>query len=45
MAVALRPGQDELVQAVNAFVERNTANGELNKLYRKWLESDLPKLN
>lgn len=42
MAVALRPGQDDLLRAVNEFVARNTANGELNKLYRKWLERDLP---
>ena len=45
MGIAMRPGQDELTKAVNDFVAKNTANGELNKLYRKWLESDLPKLN
>jgi len=45
MAVALRPGQDELLKAVNDFVARNTANGELNKLYNKWLGTDLPKLD
>ena len=44
MAVALRPGQADLLKTVNDFVARNTANGELNKLYRKWLERDLPKL-
>ena len=44
MAVAMRPGQAELLTAVNGFVEKNTANGELNKLYRKWLETDLPKM-
>ena len=44
MAVAIRPGQDALLKSVNAFVEKNTANGELNKLYRKWLETDLPKM-
>ncbi len=44
MAVAMRPGQAELLKTVNDFVARNTANGELNKLYRKWLERDLPKL-
>jgi polar amino acid transport system substrate-binding protein len=42
MAVALRPGQDELLKTVNDFIARNTANGELNKLYRKWLARDLP---
>ena len=44
MGVAMRPGQDELLKTVDDFVARNTANGELNKLYRKWLETDLPKL-
>ena len=44
MAVALRPGQDDLLKTVNEFVARNTANGELNKLYRKWLERDLPAM-
>ena len=44
MAVALRPGQDELLNTVNDFVARNTANGELNKLYRKWLSRDLPAM-
>ncbi|RZL94860.1 MAG: transporter substrate-binding domain-containing protein [Variovorax sp.] len=45
MAVAMRPGQDDLLKNVNEFVQKNTANGELNKLYRKWLETDLPKLS
>jgi polar amino acid transport system substrate-binding protein len=44
MAVALRPGQADLLKAVNDFVEKNTKNGELNKLYRKWLDTDLPKM-
>jgi len=44
MAVAMRPGQAELLKTVDDFVTRNTANGELNKLYLKWLETDLPKL-
>lgn len=44
MAVAMRPGQDALLKAVNDFVGKETANGELNKLYRKWLETDLPKM-
>jgi polar amino acid transport system substrate-binding protein len=29
---------------VNDFVAKNTANGELNKLYVKWLGADLPKM-
>lgn len=44
MAVAMRPGQDALLKSVNDFVAKNTANGELNKLYRKWLQADLPKM-
>ena len=44
MAVAMRPGQEPLLKSVNDFVAKNTANGELNKLYRKWLETDLPKM-
>ena len=44
MGIAMRPGQDDLAKAMNEFVAKNTANGELNKLYRKWLETDLPKM-
>ena len=44
MAVAMRPGQDALLHSVNEFVSKNTANGELNKLYKKWLDTDLPKM-
>jgi polar amino acid transport system substrate-binding protein len=45
MGIAMRPGQEELHKAVNEFVQKNTANGELNKLYQKWLQADLPKMN
>jgi polar amino acid transport system substrate-binding protein len=45
MAVALRPGEDEVAKAVNDFIARNTANGELGKLYQKWLGAPLPKLD
>jgi polar amino acid transport system substrate-binding protein len=44
MAVAMRPGQDELLKAVDSSIDKNVASGELNKLYRKWLETDLPAL-
>lgn len=44
MGIAMRPGQAELLTAVNEFVAKNKSNGELNKLYRKWLETDLPNL-
>jgi polar amino acid transport system substrate-binding protein len=45
MGVALRPDQDEMLKAVNDFITRNKANGELNKLYQKWLGTDLPALS
>ena len=44
MAVAMRQGQPDLQKSVDAFVAKNTANGELNKLYQKWLQTDLPAL-
>jgi polar amino acid transport system substrate-binding protein len=44
MAVALRPGDDSLRETVNQFIERNRANGELDKLYNKWLGTDFPDL-
>lgn len=45
MGIVVRPGQADLLKNVNEFVAKNTANGELNKLYQKWLGADLPKLN
>ncbi len=44
MGIVMRLGQDDLLKNLNEFVARNTANGELNKLYRKWLNVDLPKM-
>ncbi|SCK49670.1 polar amino acid transport system substrate-binding protein [Variovorax sp. HW608] len=44
MGIAMRPGQDDLLKNVNEFVQKNSANGELNKLYNKWLQTDLPKM-
>ena len=44
MGVALRPGQAELEKAVNDFVDRNKANGELDKLYQKWLGTKMPAM-
>ena len=43
MGIAMRPGQDDLLKNVNDFVQKNTANGELGKLYQKWLGTDFPK--
>jgi polar amino acid transport system substrate-binding protein len=44
MGVALRPGQADLLKAVDAFIDKNKANGELNKLYQKWLGTDFPAM-
>jgi len=44
MAIAMRHNQPELLAAVNDFVAEHIANGELNRLYRKWLQVDLPEL-
>ena len=44
MAVAMRQNQPELLKAMNDFVAKNTANGELSKLYQKWLSAPLPAL-
>lgn len=44
MAPAMRLGQADLLKNVNAFVSKNVDNGELNKLYQKWLQTELPKM-
>ncbi|WP_213959943.1 MULTISPECIES: transporter substrate-binding domain-containing protein [unclassified Variovorax] len=44
MGVAMRPGQAELKKTLDDFVARNKANGELNKLYQKWLGTDFPAM-
>ena len=44
MAIAMRQGQADLLKAMDSFVATNTSNGELGKLYRKWLQTDLPPL-
>ncbi|GHC69888.1 ABC transporter substrate-binding protein [Pseudorhodoferax aquiterrae] len=44
MGIAMRPGQAELKKTLDEFVERNKKNGELNKLYQKWLGTDFPAL-
>jgi polar amino acid transport system substrate-binding protein len=42
--IALRPGQDELLKAVNAFIAEQQASGALNATFKKWLGTDLPEL-
>lgn len=40
--VAMRLGQDELLEAVNAIIATATDNGTLNEIHIKWLGSPLP---
>lgn len=40
--IAVRKGSTELLAAINAFVEKVKANGELNKIHEKWLGAPLP---
>lgn len=40
--IAVRKGSTELLGAINAFVEKVKANGELNKIHEKWLGAPLP---
>lgn len=42
--IALRPGQDDLLKAVNAFVADGMKSGELQAMYKKWLGTDMPEL-
>ena len=44
MGIAMRPGQPALEKAVNDFIAKNKANGELDKLYQKWLGTKLPAM-
>jgi hypothetical protein len=44
MGIAMRPGQPALEKAVNDFIDKNKANGELDKLYQKWLGTKLPAM-
>ena len=44
MGVAMRPGQAELKKTLDDFVDRNKKNGELGKLYQKWLGTDFPSM-
>ena len=40
--IAVKPGSDELLKAVNVFLSKVKKNGELNKIHEKWLGSALP---
>jgi polar amino acid transport system substrate-binding protein len=44
MGIAMRPGQKELNEWCNRFVDKVRANGELEALSQKWLHQPLPEL-
>lgn len=44
MGMATRPGQKEFNAYLNAFIQEVVANGELNTIYRKHMDDDLPPL-
>jgi polar amino acid transport system substrate-binding protein len=44
MGIVMRQGQPDLLKTIDDFVVKMSNNGELDKLYRKWLETPLPKM-
>jgi polar amino acid transport system substrate-binding protein len=44
LAIGMRKGDTELMNWVNGWVEKNLANGELNKIYQKHMGLPLPDM-
>jgi len=44
LAIGMRKNDTELANWVNAWVEKNTANGQLNQIYTKWMGLPLPDM-
>ena len=44
MGIAMRPGQKELNEWLNAFIDKVRGDGELEKLSQKWIGQPLPEL-
>lgn len=42
--LCVRLGQKDLNTWINAFIDRNMANGKLNAINKKWLGTDLPTM-
>jgi polar amino acid transport system substrate-binding protein len=40
--IAIRPGQKQFVEELNAFIDKVRADGRLAKIYQKWLGQDVP---
>lgn len=41
--IATRPGQDNLMEHINAFLTKVKENGQLNELHEKWVGGPLPE--
>lgn len=44
LAIGMRKNDTELANWVNAWVEKNTTNGQLNQIYTKWMGLPLPDM-
>lgn len=44
LAIGMRKNDPELMKWVNGWIEKNTANGELNKIYTHWMGIALPDM-
>jgi len=42
--ITVRLGQKEFVDWINEFIDRNTANGKLNDLYKTWFDQPFPEM-
>ena len=41
--IATRPGQDNLMEHINAFLAKVKESGQLNELHEKWVDGPLPE--
>ncbi|QHG75105.1 transporter substrate-binding domain-containing protein (plasmid) [Ensifer adhaerens] len=41
--ISVRPGQKQYVEELNAFIDEIKANGELDKIYERWLGQKVPE--
>lgn len=44
LAIGMRKNDTELANWINAWVEKNTTNGQLNQIYTKWMGLPLPDM-
>jgi polar amino acid transport system substrate-binding protein len=44
LGMAVRPAEKEMLDWLNAFIDRHKADGKLAAIYKKWMLMDLPEL-